>query len=312
MHPCPPFTSAEAAAVLGAAHHGPELLLRGVAELPVEGALAARWGPGPAPEGPGALLCRAPRPSGTDLVVADPRLAFARLLAWRFADPTWPAPEAPAGAPWVHPDATVHPSAALGPGVRVHARAAIGPGCALGAGTEVFPGAVLCGGTQVGARCRIGPGAVLGYDGFAFAAGPGGPVRLPHLGRVVLEDDVEIGANTTVDRGTLGETRIGRGAKLDNLVQVGHNAQIGPGALLAGQVGLSGSARVGAGAVLGGQAGVADHVAVGAGARVGAQSGVMRDVPDGHAVWGSPAAPLAAAKRAAVALLRLGRRRGGG
>jgi UDP-3-O-[3-hydroxymyristoyl] glucosamine N-acyltransferase len=144
----------------------------------------------------------------------------------------------------------------------------------------------------VGDRVRLGPGAVVGSDGFGFvpAGGDAGlPRRVPQTGRVVIENDVEIGALAAVDRATLGETRVRRGAKIDNLVQIAHNVDVGPGAILAAQVGLAGSVSVGPGALLGGQVGVADHLAIGPHARVAAKSGVVGDVPAHATVAGYPA-----------------------
>ncbi len=220
--------------------------------------------------------------------VKDPLRAFALVLRTYF-------PEAhPVG---VHPTAVVEPSARLGKNVVIGAFAYVGHDVEIGDETVVFPHVTLYPHTQIGRRCRIHAGSVLGADGFRYVPGPAGLEKVPQIGRVVLEDDVEVGANTCIDRAGLGETRIGQGAKIDNLVQVGHNCVVGSHAVLAGQVGLAGSVTIGSGAMLGGQAGVADHRRVGHRARVGAQSGVARDVGDGEVVLGSPALPIRLARR---------------
>jgi len=233
------------------------------------------------------VLAREPGP-GTTIVVADPLRAFGQILRTHFPDVH------PVGA---HPSAVVDPTAVLGRGVSVHAGCVVGARVTLGDDTVLFPNVTVYPDTVVGARCRIHAGAVLGADGFRYAAGPNGPERIPQLGRLVLEDDVEVGANTCVDRAGLGETRIGRGSKLDNLVQIGHNSVLEAAVVVAGQAGLAGSVRVGAGSQIGGQAGIADHRSVGVGARVGAQSGVTQDVPAGEAVLGTPALPARQVRR---------------
>jgi UDP-3-O-[3-hydroxymyristoyl] glucosamine N-acyltransferase len=201
----------------------------------------------------------------------------------------------------VDPTAVIHPTASIGPNAVVEAEAEIGEASFVG------PGAVICAGCKIGCHVVIGPGAVIGAQGFGFAPGPDGPVRMRHVGTVVIEDFVEIGANTCVDRATLGTTRVGRRSKLDNLVQVGHNVIIGERALLAGQVGLAGSSAVGDDAMLGGKAGIADHVVIGARAKVAANSGVTRDVADDQIVAGYPALPREKWLRAVAWLARAGR-----
>ncbi|BAS28898.1 UDP-3-O-(3-hydroxymyristoyl)glucosamine N-acyltransferase [Limnochorda pilosa] len=247
--------------------------------------------------------------------VDEPRLAFARVLEL-FQEPPWLAPG-------VHPSACVAPDAELGEGVRVGPQAFVGSGARLGDGTLVYPGARVGRGAVVGQACclrensvvsdgvRLGdrvilqPGAVVGSDGFGYARAPGGRHRkIPHLGTVVVGDDVEIGANSTIDRATLGETVIGRGTKIDNLVHVAHNVQVGEDCLLVAQVGVAGSARLGRGVVLAGQAGVADHVQLGDGTVVAAQAGVLKDV-EGGLVSGLPARPHAETMRALAAQRRV-------
>ncbi len=239
------------------------------------------------PTSEAVLLARAPG-AGTTIVVSDPLRAFGMLLRHLFVEDH---------PPGVHPSAVVDPTASLAQGVCVHAGCVVGARVQIGAETVLFPNVTVYADTVIGARCRIHAGAVLGADGFRYAAGPHGPERIPQLGHVVLEDDVEVGANTCIDRAGLGVTRIGRGSKLDNLVQVGHNSVLGPAVVLAGQAGLAGSVTVGAGAMVGGQAGIADHRSVGAGARVGAQSGVTQDIPAGETVLGTPAMSARAVRR---------------
>jgi len=197
-------------------------------------------------------------------------------------------PEEPA-AGFIHPAASVDRSARLHPTVRVGANAVIEAGASVGEGTWIGPGAIVCGCAVIGRFVRIGPNAVIGGEGFGFVPSAPIPTRIRHVGNVVIEDFADIGAGACVDRGTLGSTVIRTGAKIDNLVQIGHNAEVGRGALVAAQSGLAGSTRVGDGAMLGGQVGVADHRRVGAGARVAGQSGVTRDVEDGETVSGTPA-----------------------
>lgn len=240
-----------------------------------------------------------------DLVLlrcADPGKAFSKVVT-AFAPP----PVRPAAG--VHPSAVVASSAELGRSVAVgatcvvgegarigdgavlHAGVLVGEGATVGADTELHPGVVLYAGVSVGARCVLHAGAVIGADGFGFEPGAGGWTRVPQCGTVAIEDDVEIGACTTVDRGRFGPTRIGRGAKLDNLVHVGHNVVIGENCLLVAQVGVAGSAALRDWVVIGGQAGVGGHVEIGAGARVAGQSGVYGDLEGGREYLGSPARP---------------------
>ncbi len=265
------------------------------------------------------IAAGAPRPQGlAGLLIADrPRLAFARLLQL-FETP----PHAPPG---IHPSAVIDPSAVLGEGVSIGPLVTIGPEarvgarCRLLAQASVGAGAVLdedClihAGARIGARVRLGkrvilqPGAVIGADGFSYVTpNPSSaelsrgntatvqtrnePVeRLPSLGTVVLEDDVEIGANTTIDRATLGVTRIGARTKVDNQVQVAHNVTIGSDCLIAGQAGISGSVKVGDRVVMAGQVGIADHLSIGDDAVLAAGSGVMISVPAAEIHMGFPA-----------------------
>ncbi len=249
------------------------------------------------------------------LRTSNPLLAFARALALFH-------PPAPA-LPGIHPTAVVAQGATVAPTAGIGPLCVVGPGASIGAGSmleaQVFVGAgvrvgadcriwanvTLREGTQIGDRVIVHSGTVIGADGFGYAHEGARHVKIPQIGRVVIEDDVEIGANAAIDRATLGETRIGRGAKIDNLVQVAHNVVIGPGAILVAQVGIAGSSQVGAGAVLAGQAGVVDHVRIGDGAMVAAQAGVTKDIPDKGMVGGSPAVPHMEFKRQVAALARL-------
>ncbi len=206
----------------------------------------------------------------------------------------------------ISPGAYVHPDARLEENVIVDPGAVIGPFAEIGAHTIVGSGALIGPSVKVGRHCSIGsgvtlqhamignrvivhPGARVGQDGFGFAMGPGGHLKVPQVGRVLIQDDVEIGANTTIDRGTTRDTVIGEGTKIDNLVQIGHNVVVGRHCVIVSHVGISGSATLEDYVVLGGQVGVAGHMTLGMGAQVGAQSGVMTDLAAGGRYLGSPA-----------------------
>jgi UDP-3-O-[3-hydroxymyristoyl] glucosamine N-acyltransferase len=190
------------------------------------------------------------------------------------------------GGVWVHEHATWAMADLLDGALVPDLPAVVGPGCTIASNAVLGPRVV------VGARVAIGPGAVIGHPGFGWAFGAGGAVRaVPQLGGVVIEDDVSIGPLCTVDAGTLGPTRIRRGAKLDAHVHVGHNTDIGEGTIIAAQCGFAGSVTIGRGVLVGGQVGIADHVTVGDGARLAAKSGVIGDVPPGATYAGYPAVP---------------------
>lgn len=267
---------------------------------------------------------------GTKAILEDrqPKLWFTR--AARMMAKALP----PAG---VHPAAVVDPTAQIAAGVTVAACAVVGAGAVIGAGTRIEAGAVIGEGVRIGANCRIYPravlysgvtlgdrvvlhaGVVLGADGFGYVRDnqTGRYTQFPQQGTVVLEDDVEIGANSTVDRGALEETRIGRGTKLDNLVHVGHNCQIGSDVILVMGTGISGSSQVGNNAVLAGQVGIGDHVTIGPGVILGGQSGVFNGktltnegYKPGTVFFGTPARPLPQVLREQATVTRLAKRRG--
>lgn len=209
----------------------------------------------------------------------------------------------------VEPNAVIGVGVEIGRGCQIGANAVIGAGCVLGEEVRLGANAGLshC---LVGSRVRIYPGARIGQDGFGFAPDPSGHVKVPQLGRVIIGDDVEIGANSTIDRGTGPDTVIGAGTMIDNLVQIGHNVQIGRGCVIVAQVGISGSTRLGDFVMIGGQGGVTGHLTIGDGARIAAQSGVMRDVAPGETVMGSPAVLIREHHRQVTLLRRLARKKG--
>ena len=188
---------------------------------------------------------------------------------------------------------------------RIGAHGVVGARCEVGADAVLHPHVTLYDGVTVGARSIVHSGARLGSDGFGFVPEGGGLRKVPQVGGCVVGEDVEIGANTTIDRGSIGDTVVGPGTKIDNLVQIGHNCRIGRSVIIVSQVGISGSTKVGDGAVLGGQAGVQGHIEIGAGAKVGGQAGVTASVPAGVTVSGYPARPHREALRAQAALFKL-------
>lgn len=240
----------------------------------------------------------------TIIRVPNPKLAFAKASIWLL-----PQKRVLAGVhatAVVSPSARIAPDAAVGPYVVVEdrasvgARAAIDAFCSIGRGTTVgedshlYPRVTLYEGVHLGRRVIVHSGAVIGADGFGYVFGEGRHWKFPQLGSVVIGDDVEIGANTTMDRGSLETTHIADGVKIDNLVQVAHNVQIGENSVIAAQTGISGSSTIGRGVIIGGQVGIADHCEVQDGAVLGAQSGVPtgKTIRSGQTVWGTPARPL--------------------
>jgi UDP-3-O-[3-hydroxymyristoyl] glucosamine N-acyltransferase len=250
----------------------------------------------------GAILLSEPSPglSIPQIVVPDPYLALARVM-----QVFYPLPSPRQG---VHPQAhisgnvfiedpvEVGPAAVILEGSRIGAGTVIGPGVFIGARVVIGKGSYLHPGVVVREDCRIGnrviiqPNAVIGSDGFGYAADPQGHRhKIPQIGRVTIGDDVEIGANTTIDRATFGETVIGAGTKIDNLVQIAHNVRIGEDCVIVAQAGISGSSRLGHRVILAGQAGVVGHIEIGSDSMIGAQSGVARSLPEKSRVSGSPA-----------------------
>jgi UDP-3-O-[3-hydroxymyristoyl] glucosamine N-acyltransferase len=251
----------------------------------------------------------------TLIKVSNSRIAFARVLPLFFPDPVFP--------PGVHSSAVVDPSAQIADSAHV------GPGCIVGAGSRIGPRTVLCGNvfvspaceigedchlfanvtlysrTQLGNRVRIHAGSVIGSDGFGYVMDEGVYRKIPQVGSVILQDDVEIGACVTIDRGALGPTVVGRGTKIDNLVQLGHNVTTGEHCILVSQTGIAGSTRLGNYVTLGGQVGLAGHLKLGNRVMVAAQSGVMHNIPDGEKWMGAPARPNQQMKRQFIALERL-------
>lgn len=218
--------------------------------------------------------------------------------------------------------AIVAPTARLEDDVVIEPGAIVGDDVEIGAGTVIGANAVIARGCRIGRDCRIGPqasiqyaligdrarimpGALIGQDGFGYTPRPDGLRKVPQLGRVIIQDDVEIGAGTAVDRGTLGDTVIGQGTKIDNLCQIAHNVRIGMHTVIAGQCGISGSVTIGSQCMLGGGVGIADQIAIGDAVQLAGGSGVMSDIPAGERWGGSPAQPIKQAMRELAALRRL-------
>lgn len=249
--------------------------------------------------------------------VANPHLAFAQA-AKAFAPRRWFAPHRSERAA-IHPDAQVHPEATVMAFATVERGAVVGARCVLHPGafvgeharigddTVLHPSVTVYDHCLVGKRCILHAGSVVGADGFGFAFDPKGPehVKIPQGGIARLEDDVELGACSCVDRATVGETVIGAGTKIDNLVQVAHNVTVGPLSILCAQAGISGSTTLGPGVTLGGQAGVAGHLCIGAKAQIGAQAGVPQDVAEGAKLMGTPSMPMLGWYRSSAAFPKL-------
>jgi UDP-3-O-[3-hydroxymyristoyl] glucosamine N-acyltransferase len=259
-------------------------------------------------------------PGATLAVTPHPRAMFAqaarRLIREReFApggDLIHPSAKIEAGAR-IGPGVVIGPDAEIGAGVVIGPNAVIGPGVAIGRGSRIGPNAVI-GFALLGDHVQVLAGAVIGQAGFGVAIGPQGPVEAPQLGRVILQDRVSIGANSTIDRGAFDDTVIGEDAKLDNLCHIAHNAQIGRGVIMAAYSAVSGSTKVGDGVIMGGRVGIADHLTVGDGASLAAGSGVMQDVPAGETWGGYHAKPVRLWMREQVWLTRAvrGAKDGGG
>jgi UDP-3-O-[3-hydroxymyristoyl] glucosamine N-acyltransferase len=205
----------------------------------------------------------------------------------------------------IGPGVVIGAGAVIGDRVRIDANGVIGDGVDIGEDSRLFPHVTLYAGASLGRRVIVHAGARIACDGFGYVQAGGAHQKIPHVGRCLIEDDVEIGANTTIDRGSLGDTIVGRGTKIDNLVQIGHNVRIGRLCLIMAQVGIAGSVRVGDGVVLAGQAGISGHHTIGDGARIAAQAGVFGDIPAGETWSGYPARPHREALRAHAAVFKL-------
>jgi len=259
-------------------------------------------------------------PSGVALLFSgNPYLSYARA-AQLFYPATRPAPG-------IHPTAVVDPSALLGKDVSVGAQVVIDAGAEIGDGTVIGPGSHIGRNVVVGEGCRIAssvtlshchigarvtlhPGVRIGQDGFGFAPDPAGHVKVPQLGRVLIGDDCEIGANSTIDRGAGPDTVVGPGCWIDNLVQIGHNVTLGRGCIVIAQAGIAGSTQLGDYVVLAAQSGIAGHLKTGTGARIGAKSGVMTDIPAGASFFGIPATRVKEYFRQVAVLRRLAQKKG--
>lgn len=263
------------------------------------------------------LADRAPA-AMTLLVTAKPYVAYARA-----AQAFYPRPSV---VPGVASSAVVDPAARLGADVSIGHHAVVGAGAEVGEGSEIGANSVIGPGVVIGNGCRIGanvtishclmgdrvtlyPGVRIGQDGFGFAPEATGHIKIPQLGRVIIGDDVEVGANVTIDRGAGPDTVIGSGSMIDNLVQIAHNVVLGRHCVVVAQAGISGSTRLADGVMIGGQAGLTGHLSIGSGARIAAQSGVTRDVPAGGAVGGSPAVSMTRWLRQCAALDRIASRK---
>ncbi len=254
-------------------------------------------------------------PARARIAVAKPHDAMLSLLAALYP----PAPHLPGIHPTVvlgrgvqlgddvgiGPYAVVGDGARLGNRVSLHAHVVVGAGVEIADDCVVYEGATLYPGTSLGARARIHAGVRVGSDGFGYVFRDGAHEKIPHVGRCIVESDVEIGANSTIDRGSIDDTVIGAGTKIDNLVQIGHNVRIGRLCLIMSQVGISGSVHVEDGAILAGQVGVAGHLTIGRGARLAGRAGVFGDIPAGETWSGYPARPHREALRAQAALFKL-------
>lgn len=301
-------TTGEVAALIGARCEGPaDRLLAGVASLDVAAADEITFCSGgrwlsllPTTRAGAVILASGEVPEGcVALYHPTPRAAYARLAA-AMVPLHWPEPSVHPTA-IIHETASVHPNACIEPYVVVGPHAEIGDGAwlqahvyigersSVGPGCRLMPGAVLMERSRLGSRVCVQPGAVIGADGFGHVPGPDGPIRVPQLGVAVLEDDVEVGANACVDRAALGETHIGKGSRLDNLVQVAHGAQLGASCLLAAFAGVAGGARLGNRVVMAGRSAVVDGIVVGDDVVFAGLASASKDVPSERRLGGSPA-----------------------
>jgi len=235
----------------------------------------------------GCLLVKSGEfPGQTIILVKNPKLAFALAAAKLL--------EAETTSTFIHPTAIVEPDASIGKGTRVDAGCTIASGVKVGENCRLYPRVTIYPNVEIGNRVIIHAGAVIGADGFGFVKDGERYVKFPQVGKVIIEDDVEIGANTCIDRGSLETTIIKRGAKLDNLIQIGHNVIIGEHTVIAAQTGISGSSTVGPQSILGGQVGIGEHARLDANTIIGGQGGVLngKHVRGGEVLWGTPVRPL--------------------
>ena len=205
----------------------------------------------------------------------------------------------------VHEFVSVAEDTQIGDRTRIYPHCTVGAGSTIGDDCIIFPNVTIYDGCKIGDRVTIHAGSVIGQDGFGYATQEGVHHKIPQVGGVLIEDDVEIGANCTIDRGTLGDTVIGRGCKFSNQITIGHNTRIGPHCLLVAQVGIAGSTTVGDHCVFGGQVGVVGHINIGNQVTIGAQSGVSNDIKNGHSVFGTPAIPITQAKKSLLLVKHL-------
>jgi UDP-3-O-[3-hydroxymyristoyl] glucosamine N-acyltransferase len=321
------LTAADIAATSGGELRGdPTVRVRAVAPLHRAGPddltflASARYAPLLTERNPGVLLvtpelaATAGSPRST-VVLAKPVEALLAILPRLYRQA--------AAVPGVHPTAVIGRGVTLGRNVTIGPYAVLGDGASIGDDTVVDAHVVLGAGVPVGEHCHLFPGVTvysgssignrviahsgvrIGGDGYGYVFARGAHQKIPHVGRCVIHDDVEIGANSTIDRGSIDDTVIGAGTKIDNLVQIGHNCTVGRLCLIMSQVGLAGSTRVGDGAILAGQVGVKGHLEIGAKAQIGAQAGVFGDVPAGETWSGYPARPHRESLRASAALFKL-------
>lgn len=247
--------------------------------------------------------------------VPNARIGFAKAVGIFFPERAFPAGIHPsaviASSAKIDPSAHIGPSCTVGENAKIEAGVvlqglnSVGEGCLVGEQSMLFPNVVLYPCTQIGKRVRLHAGTVIGSDGFGYVLDGGAHRKVPQVGNVIVQDDVEIGANVTIDRGALGPTTIGRGTKIDNLVQIGHNVTIGEHSLVISQTGIAGSTRLGNYVILAGQVGLAGHLEIGNNVTIAAQSGVMHDIPDGQKWFGTPAMPDRKMKRQVLATQQL-------
>ncbi|MCC6949098.1 MAG: UDP-3-O-(3-hydroxymyristoyl)glucosamine N-acyltransferase [Bradyrhizobiaceae bacterium] len=333
FHAAKPMTLAEAAALAGAeiAAGDPAQAIEGVKPLDLAGPRdlsffdSTRYAAAFRATAAGACLVRPENtgdaPKGMALLITkEPYRGYVTIARALYEAEL--KPRSPFGARGVDAGASVHPDARLEDGVVVDPGAVVGQGAEIGSGTVIGANAVIGAGTRIGRDCAIGPGASIlhaligdrvvihpgvriGQDGFGYIPGPRGMIKVPQLGRVIVQDDVEIGAGTAIDRGAGRDTMIGEGTKIDNLVQIGHNVSIGRHCIIVSHVGISGSVKIGDYVMMGGQSGVSEHVTIGDRAKIAAGAGVIKDVPAGAAMLGQPARPMREALRAMAVLNRL-------